>query len=61
MACASTRWCSARRQPADIESGAFVEHGRLINSAAFDGLEFEEAFDALVPSSSRRRAPASAA
>jgi len=30
----------------DIESGAFTEHGRLINSGRFDGLEFEEAFDA---------------
>ena len=30
----------------DIESGAFVEHGRLINSGRFDGLDFEEAFDA---------------
>jgi len=30
----------------DIESGAFVEHGRLINSGRFDGLEFDEAFDA---------------
>jgi leucyl-tRNA synthetase len=30
----------------DIESGAFVEHGRLINSDRFDGLEFDEAFDA---------------
>jgi leucyl-tRNA synthetase len=30
----------------DIESGAFTEHGRLINSGRFDGLEFDEAFDA---------------
>jgi leucyl-tRNA synthetase len=30
----------------DIESGAFTEHGRLINSGRFDGLDFEEAFDA---------------
>jgi leucyl-tRNA synthetase len=30
----------------DIESGAFTDHGRLINSGRFDGLEFEEAFDA---------------
>jgi leucyl-tRNA synthetase len=30
----------------DIETGAFTEHGRLINSGRFDGLEFEEAFDA---------------
>jgi len=30
----------------DIERGAYVEHGRLINSGRFDGLEFEEAFDA---------------
>jgi leucyl-tRNA synthetase len=30
----------------DIESGAFLDHGRLINSGRFDGLEFDEAFDA---------------
>jgi len=30
----------------DLESGAFTGHGRLINSGRFDGLEFEEAFDA---------------
>jgi leucyl-tRNA synthetase len=30
----------------DIESGAFTEHGKLINSGRFDGLEFDEAFDA---------------
>ena len=32
-------------QPAEISSGAFVERGRLINSGAFSGLSFEEAFD----------------
>ncbi len=30
----------------DIETGAFTERGRLINSGRFDGLEFDEAFDA---------------
>ncbi len=30
----------------DIESAAFTGHGRLINSGRFDGLEFDEAFDA---------------
>jgi leucyl-tRNA synthetase len=30
----------------DMESGAYVEHGRLINSGQFDGLDFDEAFDA---------------
>jgi leucyl-tRNA synthetase len=30
----------------DIESAAFAEHGKLINSGRFDGLEFDEAFDA---------------
>ena len=29
-----------------IDEGAFLEHGRLINSGQFDGLTFEEAFDA---------------
>jgi leucyl-tRNA synthetase len=31
----------------DLEAGAFVEHGRLINSGQFDRLDFEEAFDAI--------------
>jgi len=30
----------------DIDSGAFTDHGRLINSGRFDGLGFDEAFDA---------------
>ena len=32
---------------ADMEAGAYVEHGRLINSGRFDGLDFDEAFDAI--------------
>jgi leucyl-tRNA synthetase len=31
----------------DLDAGAYVEHGRLINSGRFDGLDFDEAFDAL--------------
>jgi len=31
----------------DLEAGAYVEHGRLINSGQFDGLGFDEAFDAI--------------
>jgi leucyl-tRNA synthetase len=31
----------------DLDSGAYVEHGRLINSGRFDGLDFDEAFDAM--------------
>jgi leucyl-tRNA synthetase len=31
----------------DLEAGAYVEHGRLINSGQFDGLDFEAAFDAI--------------
>jgi len=31
---------------ADMDAGAFLEHGRLINSGQFDGLDFDEAFDA---------------
>jgi leucyl-tRNA synthetase len=31
----------------DLDESAHVEHGRLINSERFDGLEFEEAFDAI--------------
>ncbi|MFO1392888.1 MAG: leucine--tRNA ligase [Steroidobacteraceae bacterium] len=34
----------------DLEAGAFVEHGRLINSGRFDGLDFDEAFDAIAKS-----------
>jgi leucyl-tRNA synthetase len=30
----------------DLDSGAFTGYGRLINSGRFDGLEFDEAFDA---------------
>jgi leucyl-tRNA synthetase len=38
-------------QPADgslapIDERAYLEHGRLINSGQFDGLDFDEAFDA---------------
>jgi len=32
---------------ADLDQGAFVDHGRLINSGRFDGLDFERAFDAI--------------
>jgi leucyl-tRNA synthetase len=31
----------------DLDEGAYVEHGRLINSGPFDGLNFDEAFDAI--------------
>ncbi|GAA3908223.1 leucine--tRNA ligase [Halomonas cibimaris] len=31
----------------DLTDGAYVEHGRLINSGEFDGLDFEAAFDAV--------------
>ncbi|HSD53036.1 MAG TPA: leucine--tRNA ligase, partial [Burkholderiales bacterium] len=31
----------------DLDAAAFVEHGRLINSGQFDGLSFDEAFDAI--------------
>ncbi|HSQ70575.1 MAG TPA: leucine--tRNA ligase [Steroidobacteraceae bacterium] len=31
----------------DLDSGAWVEHGRLVNSGRFDGLDFDEAFDAI--------------
>jgi leucyl-tRNA synthetase len=31
----------------DLDAAAFVEHGRLINSRQFDGLSFDEAFDAI--------------
>jgi leucyl-tRNA synthetase len=34
----------------DMDAGAFVEHGRLINSGRFDGLDFDEAFDAIAKS-----------
>jgi leucyl-tRNA synthetase len=30
----------------DMDEGAYVEHGRLINSGRFDGLDFDEACDA---------------
>ena len=31
----------------DLDAGAYVEHGRLVNSGRFDGLDFDEAFDAI--------------
>nr|WP_299240837.1 leucine--tRNA ligase [uncultured Halomonas sp.] len=34
-------------QAPDISEGAYSEHGKLINSGEFDGLEFEAAFDAI--------------
>ncbi len=34
----------------DLDAGAYVEHGRLINSGRFDGLDFDEAFDAIAKS-----------
>lgn len=34
-------------QAPDLSQGAYAEHGRLINSGEFDGLEFEAAFDAI--------------
>jgi leucyl-tRNA synthetase len=33
--------------PCDLTQGAFVDKGRLVNSGAFDGLEFDAAFDAI--------------
>ncbi|MGE3297100.1 MAG: leucine--tRNA ligase [Porticoccaceae bacterium] len=33
--------------PCDIAQGAFVDKGRLVNSGAFDGLEFDAAFEAI--------------
>lgn len=32
---------------ADVSEGAFLEHGILVNSGRFDGLDFAEAFDAI--------------
>ena len=37
--------CDSDNQPADISESAYVEHGVLCNSQAFDGLEFKDAFD----------------
>ncbi|WP_227370844.1 leucine--tRNA ligase [Halomonas sp. M20] len=34
-------------QVPDISEGAYGEHGKLINSGEFDGLEFDAAFDAI--------------
>jgi leucyl-tRNA synthetase len=33
--------------PCDLATAAFTEKGRLVNSGEFDGLEFEQAFDAI--------------
>jgi len=34
----------------ELDAGPYLEHGRLINSGQFDGLYFDEAFDALAKS-----------
>jgi leucyl-tRNA synthetase len=34
----------------DLDAGPYLEHGRLINSGQFDGLDFDEAFDAIAKS-----------
>jgi leucyl-tRNA synthetase len=34
-------------QECDLNQAAFTEHGRLVNSGEFDGLNFEEAFNAI--------------
>jgi leucyl-tRNA synthetase len=34
-------------QECDLDQAAFTEHGRLVNSGEFDGLNFEEAFNAI--------------
>ncbi|MGE6778418.1 leucine--tRNA ligase [Vreelandella titanicae] len=34
-------------QPADISEAAYAEYGKLVNSGQFDGLDFEQAFDAI--------------
>ena len=44
----------------DLDAGAYLEHGRLINSGQFDGLDFDEAFDAISKSfEATGRGPAS--
>ena len=32
----------------NLEEAAYTDYGRLINSGEFNGLEFQEAFDAIV-------------
>ena len=31
----------------DLDTAAFTDHGRLVNSGEFDGLLFDDAFDAI--------------
>ncbi len=40
--------------PCDLEREAFTDKGRLINSGAFDGLGFEQAFDAIAAALAER-------
>lgn len=35
-------------EPADLSAAAYLQKGQLINSGPFDGLDFREAFDAIV-------------
>jgi len=43
----STRSSSARREHPEPRGRAYLEHGRLVNSGRFDGLDFDGAFAAL--------------
>jgi leucyl-tRNA synthetase len=41
--------------PSDLATGAYLERGPLMQSGAFDGLDFEAAFDAIVEELERRQ------
>ena len=34
-------------EPCDLNTAAFTDYGRVVNSGAFDGLEYEQAFEAI--------------
>ncbi|XOV84664.1 MAG: leucine--tRNA ligase [bacterium] len=43
-------------EPCDLQTQAFTEHGRLVNSGEFNGLEFDAAFDAIADALEARNA-----
>ncbi|MEQ8264550.1 leucine--tRNA ligase [Pseudohaliea sp.] len=48
--------CDDSDAPADVSEAAYTEHGRLTHSGDFDGLPFEDAFDAIAAALAERDA-----
>jgi leucyl-tRNA synthetase len=48
--------CDEDGAPADVSAGAYTERGKLVNSGAFDGLDFTAAFEAIAAALAERGA-----